>query len=151
MGFPQDWCDEQIPNPAGVGQYCIALDQNWHSSFHTVPACSFVCSHTFINFIIHLLCCRMQFEAIVNQVWFQKSNIFWCDLICLFSCSQTVFLYFYLKASPSALSGSPNNMSPTGWSQPKTPVPAQRERAPGSNTQEKNKIVSMVIFVLIKK
>ncbi|KFP71559.1 RAF proto-oncogene serine/threonine-protein kinase, partial [Acanthisitta chloris] len=43
-------------------------------------------------------------------------------------------------ASPSALSGSPNNMSPTGWSQPKTPVPAQRERAPGSNTQEKNKI-----------
>ncbi|XP_053809355.1 RAF proto-oncogene serine/threonine-protein kinase isoform X2 [Vidua chalybeata] len=42
------------------------------------------------------------------------------------------------SASPSALSGSPNNMSPTGWS--KTPVPAQRERAPGSNTQEKNKI-----------
>ncbi|XP_026713060.1 RAF proto-oncogene serine/threonine-protein kinase isoform X3 [Athene cunicularia] len=44
------------------------------------------------------------------------------------------------SASPSALSGSPNNMSPTGWSQPKTPVPSQRERAPGSNTQEKNKI-----------
>ncbi|XP_039932244.1 RAF proto-oncogene serine/threonine-protein kinase isoform X1 [Chamaea fasciata] len=44
------------------------------------------------------------------------------------------------SASPSALSGSPNNMSPTGWSQPKTPVPAQRERAPASNTQEKNKI-----------
>ncbi|XP_032554604.1 RAF proto-oncogene serine/threonine-protein kinase isoform X2 [Chiroxiphia lanceolata] len=44
------------------------------------------------------------------------------------------------SASPSALSGSPNNMSPTGWSQPKTPVPAQRERAAGSNTQEKNKI-----------
>ncbi|KAM9227812.1 RAF proto-oncogene serine/threonine-protein kinase isoform 2-T3 [Leptosomus discolor] len=44
------------------------------------------------------------------------------------------------SASPSALSGSPNNVSPTGWSQPKTPVPAQRERAPGSNTQEKNKI-----------
>uniref|UniRef100_A0A8C0JEN5 RAF proto-oncogene serine/threonine-protein kinase n=1 Tax=Chelonoidis abingdonii TaxID=106734 RepID=A0A8C0JEN5_CHEAB len=43
-------------------------------------------------------------------------------------------------SSPSALSGSPNNISPTGWSQPKTPVPAQRERAPGSNTQEKNKI-----------
>lgn len=34
-------------------------------------------------------------------------------------------------------------MSPTGWSQPKTPVPAQRERAPGTNTQEKNKIVSI--------
>ncbi|EQB77802.1 RAF proto-oncogene serine/threonine-protein kinase isoform 2 [Camelus ferus] len=44
------------------------------------------------------------------------------------------------SASPSALSSSPNNLSPTGWSQPKTPVPAQRERAPGSGTQEKNKI-----------
>uniref|UniRef100_A0A452SEG2 RAF proto-oncogene serine/threonine-protein kinase n=1 Tax=Ursus americanus TaxID=9643 RepID=A0A452SEG2_URSAM len=42
--------------------------------------------------------------------------------------------------SESALSSSPNNLSPTGWSQPKTPVPAQRERAPGSGTQEKNKI-----------
>ncbi|XP_062977303.1 RAF proto-oncogene serine/threonine-protein kinase isoform X3 [Elgaria multicarinata webbii] len=41
------------------------------------------------------------------------------------------------SASPSALSGSPNNTSPTGWSQPKTPVPAQRERATGSNSQEK--------------
>ncbi|KYO49027.1 serine/threonine-protein kinase B-raf [Alligator mississippiensis] len=46
------------------------------------------------------------------------------------------------SASPSALAGSPNNMSPTGWSQPKTPVPVQRERAAGSNTQEKNKIRS---------
>ncbi|XP_059967575.1 RAF proto-oncogene serine/threonine-protein kinase isoform X2 [Mesoplodon densirostris] len=44
------------------------------------------------------------------------------------------------SASPSALSSSPNNLSPTGWSQPKTPVPAQRERAPGSSTHEKNKI-----------
>nr|XP_044989585.1 RAF proto-oncogene serine/threonine-protein kinase isoform X1 [Jaculus jaculus] len=44
------------------------------------------------------------------------------------------------SASPSALSSSPNNLSPTGWSQPKTPVPAQRERAPGTGTQEKNKI-----------
>ncbi|XP_025778535.1 RAF proto-oncogene serine/threonine-protein kinase isoform X6 [Puma concolor] len=44
------------------------------------------------------------------------------------------------SASPSALSSSPNNLSPTGWSQPKTPVPAHRERAPGSGTQEKNKI-----------
>ncbi|XP_008949960.1 RAF proto-oncogene serine/threonine-protein kinase isoform X5 [Pan paniscus] len=44
------------------------------------------------------------------------------------------------SASPSALSSSPNNLSPTGWSQPKTPVPAQRERAPVSGTQEKNKI-----------
>uniref|UniRef100_A0A2K5LC22 RAF proto-oncogene serine/threonine-protein kinase n=1 Tax=Cercocebus atys TaxID=9531 RepID=A0A2K5LC22_CERAT len=44
------------------------------------------------------------------------------------------------SASPSALSSSPNNLSPTGWSQPKTLVPAQRERAPVSGTQVKNKI-----------
>nr|XP_056711152.1 RAF proto-oncogene serine/threonine-protein kinase isoform X2 [Euleptes europaea] len=41
------------------------------------------------------------------------------------------------SASPSAMSGSPNNTSPTGWSQPKVPVPVPRERAAGSNTQEK--------------
>ncbi|XP_054832836.1 RAF proto-oncogene serine/threonine-protein kinase isoform X3 [Eublepharis macularius] len=41
------------------------------------------------------------------------------------------------SASPSAISGSPNNTSPTGWSQPKIPVPIQRERATTSNTQEK--------------
>ncbi|MBN3325363.1 RAF1 kinase, partial [Atractosteus spatula] len=35
---------------------------------------------------------------------------------------------------------SPTSQSPTGWSQSKTPVPAHRERAPASNTQEKNKI-----------
>ncbi|XP_078517551.1 RAF proto-oncogene serine/threonine-protein kinase isoform X2 [Lissotriton helveticus] len=38
-------------------------------------------------------------------------------------------------ASPTARSSSPNNLSPTGWSQPKTPVPAQREKAPGSSNQ----------------
>ncbi|KAG2471223.1 RAF1 kinase, partial [Polypterus senegalus] len=37
-------------------------------------------------------------------------------------------------------SGSPPDLSPTGWSQTKTPVPAQRERAVASNTQEKNRI-----------
>lgn len=36
--------------------------------------------------------------------------------------------------------GSSPNQSPTGWGQSKTPVPAQRERAPSLNTQEKNKI-----------
>uniref|UniRef100_A0A8C5SHT3 RAF proto-oncogene serine/threonine-protein kinase n=1 Tax=Laticauda laticaudata TaxID=8630 RepID=A0A8C5SHT3_LATLA len=41
------------------------------------------------------------------------------------------------SASPPAMSGSPNNTSPTGWSQSKTPVPAQRERAAGANPQEK--------------
>ncbi|XP_075431074.1 RAF proto-oncogene serine/threonine-protein kinase isoform X2 [Ascaphus truei] len=46
------------------------------------------------------------------------------------------------SASPSALSGSPDNLSPTGWSQTKTPVPNHRERAPTSSSQEKNKIRS---------
>ncbi|XP_055021440.1 raf-1 proto-oncogene, serine/threonine kinase a isoform X2 [Boleophthalmus pectinirostris] len=36
--------------------------------------------------------------------------------------------------------GSSPNQSPTGWAQSKTPAPAQRERAPSLNTQEKNKI-----------
>lgn len=36
--------------------------------------------------------------------------------------------------------GSSPNQSPTGWTQSKTPAPAQRERAPSFNTQEKNKI-----------
>ncbi|XP_008295471.1 raf-1 proto-oncogene, serine/threonine kinase a isoform X3 [Stegastes partitus] len=38
--------------------------------------------------------------------------------------------------------GSSPNQSPTGWSQSqsKVPAPAQRERAPSFNTQEKNKI-----------
>uniref|UniRef100_A0A673CRA8 RAF proto-oncogene serine/threonine-protein kinase n=1 Tax=Sphaeramia orbicularis TaxID=375764 RepID=A0A673CRA8_9TELE len=38
------------------------------------------------------------------------------------------------------LAGSSPSQSPTGWSQSKTPAPAQRERAPSLNTQEKNKI-----------
>ncbi|XP_068585716.1 raf-1 proto-oncogene, serine/threonine kinase a isoform X1 [Cebidichthys violaceus] len=36
--------------------------------------------------------------------------------------------------------GSSPSQSPTGWSQSKAPAPAQRERAPSFNTQEKNKI-----------
>ncbi|KAL2091549.1 hypothetical protein ACEWY4_013812 [Coilia grayii] len=37
-------------------------------------------------------------------------------------------------------SGSPPNLSPTGWSQPKPPAPMHREKAASSNTQEKNRI-----------
>uniref|UniRef100_A0AAR2IQP0 RAF proto-oncogene serine/threonine-protein kinase n=1 Tax=Pygocentrus nattereri TaxID=42514 RepID=A0AAR2IQP0_PYGNA len=37
-------------------------------------------------------------------------------------------------------SRSPPNLSPTGWSQSKTPAPVHREKAPSSNTQEKNRI-----------
>lgn len=36
--------------------------------------------------------------------------------------------------------GSSPSQSPTGWAQSKPPAPAQRERAPSLNTQEKNKI-----------
>uniref|UniRef100_A0A8C5QW89 RAF proto-oncogene serine/threonine-protein kinase n=1 Tax=Leptobrachium leishanense TaxID=445787 RepID=A0A8C5QW89_9ANUR len=45
-------------------------------------------------------------------------------------------------ASPSALSGSPNNLSPTGWSQSKAPTPTHREKSASSTGQEKNKIRS---------
>ncbi|CAH2313198.1 RAF proto-oncogene serine threonine- kinase isoform X2 [Pelobates cultripes] len=46
------------------------------------------------------------------------------------------------SASPSALSGSPNNLSPTGWSQSKTPTPTHREKSASSSGQDKNKIRS---------
>ncbi|KAM9327234.1 RAF proto-oncogene serine/threonine-protein kinase isoform 3-T3 [Gastrophryne carolinensis] len=39
-------------------------------------------------------------------------------------------------------SGSPNNLSPTGWSQSKTPTPTHREKSAVSSSQEKNKIRS---------
>ncbi|XP_040215277.1 RAF proto-oncogene serine/threonine-protein kinase isoform X3 [Rana temporaria] len=39
-------------------------------------------------------------------------------------------------------SGSPNNLSPTGWSQSKTPAPTHREKSTMSSSQEKNKIRS---------
>lgn len=39
-------------------------------------------------------------------------------------------------------SGSPNNLSPTGWSQSKTPAPTHREKSAASSGQEKNKIRS---------
>ncbi|KAM5147901.1 RAF proto-oncogene serine/threonine-protein kinase [Mantella aurantiaca] len=41
-------------------------------------------------------------------------------------------------------SGSPNNMSPTGWSQSKTPAPTHREKSVVSSSQEKNKIRSRI-------
>ncbi|OCT58108.1 hypothetical protein XELAEV_18002603mg [Xenopus laevis] len=37
-------------------------------------------------------------------------------------------------------SGSPNNLSPTGWSNAKAPAPTHREKAASSTGQEKNKI-----------
>lgn len=39
-------------------------------------------------------------------------------------------------------SGSPNNLSPTGWSQSKAPAPTHREKSAVSSSQEKNKIRS---------
>ncbi|KAG8128216.1 hypothetical protein E2320_015082 [Naja naja] len=45
--------------------------------------------------------------------------------------------------------GSPNNTSPTGWSQPKTPVPAQRERAAGANPRKKNSDVAVKILKVV--
>uniref|UniRef100_A0A665VS72 RAF proto-oncogene serine/threonine-protein kinase n=1 Tax=Echeneis naucrates TaxID=173247 RepID=A0A665VS72_ECHNA len=47
-----------------------------------------------------------------------------------------------IEVTTHHLAGSSPSQSPTGWShsQSKAPAPAQRERAPSFNTQEKNKI-----------
>uniref|UniRef100_A0A3B5BHQ4 RAF proto-oncogene serine/threonine-protein kinase n=1 Tax=Stegastes partitus TaxID=144197 RepID=A0A3B5BHQ4_9TELE len=47
-----------------------------------------------------------------------------------------------IEVTTHHMAGSSPNQSPTGWSQSqsKVPAPAQRERAPSFNTQEKNKI-----------
>ncbi|XP_030632219.1 RAF proto-oncogene serine/threonine-protein kinase isoform X2 [Chanos chanos] len=44
------------------------------------------------------------------------------------------------EALRSHESGSPPNVSPTGWSQSKTPAPVHREKAPSSSSQDKNRI-----------
>lgn len=47
----------------------------------------------------------------------------------------------------STASSSPDQ-SPTGWKQPNIPTPAQRERAPSLNPQEKVKIVRFMKLCL---
>uniref|UniRef100_A0A673CMH6 RAF proto-oncogene serine/threonine-protein kinase n=1 Tax=Sphaeramia orbicularis TaxID=375764 RepID=A0A673CMH6_9TELE len=63
------------------------------------------------------------------------------ELDCLNASSSSWCHRFWLKRKVGIVhfSHSPSQ-SPTGWSQSKTPAPAQRERAPSLNTQEKNKI-----------
>ncbi|XP_073208341.1 RAF proto-oncogene serine/threonine-protein kinase isoform X2 [Lepidochelys kempii] len=88
---------------------------------------------------VHMVSTTMPVDnRIIENNSLNASPSSWCRRFCLRG--RDAIRSHSESASPSALSGSPNNISPTGWSQPKTPVPAQRERAPGSNTQEKNKI-----------
>ncbi|XP_065605513.1 RAF proto-oncogene serine/threonine-protein kinase isoform X3 [Cyrtonyx montezumae] len=88
---------------------------------------------------VHMVSTTMPVDSrIIENNSLNASPSSWCRRFCLRG--RDAIRNHSESASPSALSGSPNNMSPTGWSQPKTPVPAQRERAPGTNTQEKNKI-----------
>ncbi|XP_051649315.1 RAF proto-oncogene serine/threonine-protein kinase isoform X4 [Manacus candei] len=88
---------------------------------------------------VHMVSTTMPVDSrIIENNSLNASPSSWCRRFCLRG--RDAIRSHSESASPSALSGSPNNMSPTGWSQPKTPVPAQRERAAGSNTQEKNKI-----------
>ncbi|XP_053577075.1 RAF proto-oncogene serine/threonine-protein kinase isoform X2 [Bombina bombina] len=64
----------------------------------------------------------------------------WCRRFCLRG--RDAVRSHSEAGSPTALTGSPNNLSPTGWSQSKTPTPSQREKATTSSNQEKNKIRS---------
>ncbi|XP_032377652.1 raf-1 proto-oncogene, serine/threonine kinase a isoform X2 [Etheostoma spectabile] len=68
------------------------------------------------------------------------------ELDCLNTSPSSWCHRFWLKRKDAMRdhdsAGSSPSQSPTGWSQPqsKAPAPAQRERAPSFNTQEKNKI-----------
>ncbi|XP_051804911.1 raf-1 proto-oncogene, serine/threonine kinase a isoform X2 [Acanthochromis polyacanthus] len=66
------------------------------------------------------------------------------ELDCLNTSPSSWCHRFWLKRKDAMRdhdsAGSSPNQSPTGWSQSKVPAPAQRERAPSFNTQEKNKI-----------
>lgn len=67
------------------------------------------------------------------EKFLMKNTALWHDnkLCCLFPASS----------SP--------NQSPTGWRQTNIPAPAQRERAPSVNMQDKVKIVSSVFIQLV--
>ncbi|XP_053545378.1 RAF proto-oncogene serine/threonine-protein kinase-like [Bombina bombina] len=67
----------------------------------------------------------------------------WCRRFCLRG--RDAVRSHSEAGSPTALTGSPNNLSPTGWSQSKTPTPSQREKATTSSNQEKNKIVNIFL------
>ncbi|MEE6501589.1 hypothetical protein FKM82_004261 [Ascaphus truei] len=83
---------------------------------------------------------RMRESVRVPNNCLNTSPRSWCRRFCLRG--RDALRSHSESASPSALSGSPDNLSPTGWSQTKTPVPNHRERAPTSSSQEKNKIRS---------
>ncbi|XP_015203722.1 RAF proto-oncogene serine/threonine-protein kinase isoform X1 [Lepisosteus oculatus] len=80
---------------------------------------------------VHMVSTTMPVDSsIIELDCLNASPSSWCRRFCLRG----------RDAIRSHESGSPTSQSPTGWSQSKTPVPAHRERAPASNTQEKNKI-----------
>ncbi|XP_066553907.1 RAF proto-oncogene serine/threonine-protein kinase isoform X2 [Amia ocellicauda] len=79
---------------------------------------------------VHMVSTTMPVDSsIIELDCLNASPSSWCRRFCLRG----------RDAMRSHESGSPSQ-SPTGWAQTKTPAPAQRERAPSSNTQEKNKI-----------
>ncbi|XP_067319667.1 RAF proto-oncogene serine/threonine-protein kinase isoform X2 [Anolis sagrei] len=85
---------------------------------------------------VHMVSTTMPVDnRIIENNSLNASPRSWCRRFCLRG--RDAIRSHSESASPPAVSGSPNNTSPTGWSQSKTPVPAQRERASGSNAQEK--------------
>ncbi|XP_041129212.1 RAF proto-oncogene serine/threonine-protein kinase-like isoform X1 [Polyodon spathula] len=80
---------------------------------------------------VHMVSTTMPVDSSVIEVdCLKASPSSWCRRFCMRG----------RDAIRSHESGSPPNLSPTGWIQSITPVPAHRERAPSSNTQEKKKI-----------
>ncbi|XP_006004463.1 RAF proto-oncogene serine/threonine-protein kinase isoform X2 [Latimeria chalumnae] len=92
---------------------------------------------------VHMVSTTMPVDSrVIENGSLNSSPRSWCRRFCLRG--RDAIRSHNESVSPSALSGSPPSLSPTGWSQQKTPVPAHREKAPGSSTQEKNKIRSRV-------
>lgn len=109
------------PAPSSVS-LVLSLSPNCHRIFHRKSRPAF---RNDLDSMAHLYCAWL-------MIWTQVKS-------CILN-SCILFLRCIHEA------GSSPSQSPTGWthSQSKTPAPAQRERAPSFNTQEKNKIVSCV-------
>lgn len=100
-----------------------------------------------IHHIVLIIVC-LPFCSVVWMSSENKCTSFRGTLNTVLQSMNTSLLFSCPLSVPKA--GSSPNQSPTGWSQSqsKGPAPAQRERAPSFNTQEKNKIVSSMLCLI---
>ncbi|XP_063283009.1 RAF proto-oncogene serine/threonine-protein kinase isoform X1 [Pelobates fuscus] len=89
---------------------------------------------------VHMVSTTLPVDSRMIENWPDTSPGSWCRRFCW--SGRDALRNQGESASPSALSGSPNNLSPTGWSQSKTPTPTHREKSASSSGQDKNKIRS---------